>query len=434
MNADNTPESRPDGGYAGWVAFHHRDYRYYWFARFLGVLAIDMEITVVLWQVFELTGSYLDLGLVGAAQFLPFFLLFLVAGLAADRLPRKHILTGCVLLQTLGSILLFVFTLIDGATFGLIFGVLILMGTARSFQSPAQQAIVPVLVPKEHFSNAVAWTSTGFTTGRIIGPAIAGILIGVSEKIGVGVELAYGVVVALFIASALFTLLIKAPLQILSKERASVKTILAGFRFILPRQIVLGSISLDLFAVLLGAFNALIVVYAQEILNVGSEGYGILRSMPAFGAVICAIYLTQRPIRHNIGVKLLVTVALFGVSIIVFGLSTSFWVSVVALFVMGAADMISVFIRNNLVQLVTPDDVRGRVNAVSAVFVGASNELGDTRAGLSAALFGPVPAVVVGGICTVIVAVSFAYLLPDLRRVRNLDPDELIEKYRDLPD
>lgn len=434
MNADITPESRPDGGYAGWVAFHHRDYRYYWIARFLGVLAIDMEITVVLWQVFELTGSYLDLGLVGAAQFLPFFLLFLLAGLAADQLPRKHILTGCVLLQTLGSALLFFFTLIDGATFGLIFGVLILMGTARSFQSPAQQALVPVLVPKEHFSNAVAWTSTGFTTGRIIGPAIAGILIGVSEKLGVGIELAYGVVVALFIVSAFFTVLIKAPLQVLSKERASVKTILAGFRFILPRQIVLGSISLDLFAVLLGAFNALIVVYAQEILNVGSEGYGVLRSMPAFGAVICAFYLTQRPIRHNIGIKLLVTVALFGVSIIVFGLSTSFWVSVVALFVMGAADMISVFIRNNLVQLVTPDDVRGRVNAVSAVFVGASNELGDTRAGLSAAMFGPVPAVVVGGICTVIVAVSFAYLLPDLRRVRNLDPDELIEKYRDLPD
>lgn len=430
MNADTTPSS----GFAGWVAFRHRDYRYYWLARFLGVLAIDMQITVVFWQVFEATGSYIDLGLVGAAQFLPFLLLFLISGMAADRLPRKYILVGCVLLQTLASALLFAFTSTGEINFAQVFGILVLLGTARAFQSPAQQALVPILVPKEHFSNAVAWTSTGFTIGRIAGPFIGGVLIAMSERLGLGLELAYAVVFGIFVASTLMTFLIRAPLQVISRERASIQTILAGFKFILPRQIILGSISLDLFAVLLGSFNALIVAYSQDILSVGAEGFGTLRSMMAIGALISAFYLTQWPIRRNVGATLLITVGMFGVAIVVFGLSRNFYLSAAALFMMGATDMVSVFIRNNLVQLVTPDALRGRVNAVSSVFVGASNELGDMRASLSAAAVGPVAAVVLGGICTVAIAVSFAFWLPDLKRVRNLDPDELLEKYQNLPD
>jgi MFS family permease len=409
---------------AGRAAFGHADFRYYWLARVLGVLAIDMQMTAVGWQVYTLTGNALDLGLIGLAQIIPFFLLFPVSGIAADRIPRKRIMTACVSVQTLCALLFFTLTMAQAITFPLMLIILLVLGVARSFQSPAQQAIVPVLVAKAHFANAVAWTAIASQTARIAGPGIAGLMIIAGET------WVYGVVALLLVSSTILTFQIKANTQIISKEPLSINTVLAGFRFILRRQIILGVITLDLFAVLLGGATALLPIYAKDILMVGPWGFGILRAMHMVGAFSGALFFTRWPIRRHAGIKLLSAVGIFGTAIVVFGLSTNLWLSVAALVTLGAADAVSVFIRGNLVQIITPDDMRGRVTAVNAVFIGASNEFGEFESGLTAAWWGVVPAVVVGGVGTICVAVLFAALFPQLRRIDSLDPDDLMRRYR----
>jgi MFS family permease len=328
-----------------------------------------------------------------------------------------------VSLQTVCSLLLLVFTVTATVNFLWIFVVLVLLGVARAFQNPAQQAIVPVLVPAEHFANAIAWDATGNQLARIGGPALAGGLL------ILGQEFVYVTALGCFAIAAVLTFLIRANTQLISKERPSWSTLLAGFTFIWSRQIILGAIALDLFAVLLGGATAVLPIYAVDILKVGKMGFGSLRAAHMAGAFAAALALTQRPIQRRGGVALLGSVVIFGATIVIFGLSTHFWLSLAALVTMGAADAISVFIRNFLVQILTPDDMRGRVSAVNAVFIGASNELGEFESGLTAAWWGVVPAVVIGGLGTIAVTVLFACLLPQLRAVDSLHHDDLVRKY-----
>ena len=408
------------------VAFQHKDYRFFWMARVLGVLAIEMQITALSWQVYQLTGKALDLGLVGLAQFMPFLMLFLISGSVADRYQRKKIMSICVAIQTLCALAFFIMTVTGNANFLAIFTILIFLGIARAFQSPAQSAIVPLLVPKEHFANAIAWTSSGFQMARIAGPGIAGIIIIAGE------QWVYGTAIILFVFSTIFTLMVRTNTQIISHVPVTIDNILAGLKFALKRQIIIGSIGLDLFAVLLGGATALLPIFATDILNVGPAGFGALRATHMIGALIGALTLTQYPISRHAGKKLLSTVAIFGLGIIVFGISTSFWLSLSALFILGAADAVSVFIRNNLVQIITPDNMRGRVSAVSAVFIGASNELGELESGVTAHFWGVVPAVIIGGIGTVFISGLFAMIFPQLREVDSLNHDDLVRKYQKL--
>ncbi len=411
---------------SGHVAFQHKDYRFFWMARVLGVLAIEMQITALSWQVYQLTGKALDLGLVGLAQFMPFLMLFLISGSVADRYQRKKIMSICVAIQMLCALAFFIMTVTGNANFLAIFTILIFLGIARAFQSPAQSAIVPLLVPKEHFANAIAWTSSGFQMARIAGPGIAGIIIIAGE------QWVYGTAIILFVFSTIFTLMVKTNTQIISHVPVTIDNILTGLKFALKRQIIIGSIGLDLFAVLLGGATALLPIFATDILNVGSAGFGALRATHMIGALIGALTLTQYPISRHAGKKLLSTVAIFGLGIIVFGISTSFWLSLSALFILGAADSVSVFIRNNLVQIITPDNMRGRVSAVSAVFIGASNELGELESGVTAHFWGVVPAVIIGGIGTVFISGLFAMIFPQLREVDSLNHDDLVRKYQKL--
>jgi len=408
------------------VAFQHKDYRFFWMARVLGVLAIEMQITALSWQVYQLTGKALDLGLVGLAQFMPFLMLFLISGSVADRYQRKKIMSICVAIQMLCALAFFIMTVTGNANFLAIFTILIFLGIARAFQSPAQSAIVPLLVPKEHFANAIAWTSSGFQMARIAGPGIAGIIIIAGE------QWVYGTAIILFVFSTIFTLMVRTNTQIISHVPVTIDNILAGLKFALKRQIIIGSIGLDLFAVLLGGATALLPIFATDILNVGPAGFGALRATHMIGALIGALTLTQYPISRHAGKKLLSTVAIFGLGIIVFGISTSFWLSLSALFILGAADSVSVFIRNNLVQIITPDNMRGRVSAVSAVFIGASNELGELESGVTAHFWGVVPAVIIGGIGTVFISGLFAMVFPQLREVDSLNHDDLVRKYQKL--
>ena len=411
-------------------AFRHRDFRFFWGTRILGLLAIEMMITTVGWQVFRITGRPLDLGLVGLAQFAPFAALFLVSGIVADRVPRMLIIRSCIGLQTVCAIGLFWLTLTRTDSFPIILALLVLFGVSRAFQSPAQQAILPNLVPKEDLANAIAWSTSGFTLSRVVGPTLAGLLIALAAATGQNEVSIYGIVVVVFIAATLMAWNVRTPVQIVSRDRVNIANLLAGFRFIASRKVILGAISLDLFAVLFGGAIALLPVYATDILNVGAEGFGILRSAFTFGAFLGALYMTQRPITQRAGIKLLIAVGAFGTGVIVFGLSELFWLSLGALVVMGMSDAVSVFVRQNLVQIITPDDMRGRVSAVSSVFIGASNELGEFESGVTAHWWGTVPAVVIGGGATVAVAFGFAWLFPQLRSVNSLDADDLVRRYR----
>ncbi len=385
-------------------------------------MAIDMQITAVGWQVYTLTGRPLDLGLVGLVQVVPFFLLFPLAGLAADRFPRKRTLTACISVQAGCAMAFLSFTMTGVISFPCMLIILTLFGIARAFQSPAQQAMLPGLVPPSCFANAVAWTAASNQTARIAGPGIAGVMIMAGEA------WVYGAVVVLLLLATGLTCRLRVKTQRLSRTPLSFRTVFAGLQFIWEHPILLGVISLDLFAVLLGGATALLPIYAKEILLVGPWGFGMLRGTHMVGACSGALYFTQWPIQRHAGRKLLTGVGLFGFAIVVFGLSTQLWVSLVALWTLGAADAVSAFVRNNLVQLMTPDHMRGRVSAVSSVFIGASNELGEFESGLTAAWWGVVPAVIVGGIGAMCVAAFFAYRFPQLRHIDTLNPADLARR------
>ena len=399
---------------SGGAAFAHVDFRRYWLARILGALAIDMKITAVGWQVYAMTGNPFDLGLVGLVQIMPFFLLFPLAGIAADRLPRKRVLAACISVQAVCAIAFCSLTVTGAITFPLMLVILTLFGVTRAFQSPTQQAIVPGLVPSAAFSNALAWNATANQAARIAGPGIAGVMLMMGEA------WVYGVAALLLLVASGLTFRIRATTQITINTPLSFSSVFAGFQFIWQRPALLGAISLDLFDVLLGGATALLPIYAKDILQVGPWGFGLLRGAHMLGACAGALYFTQRPIQRHAGHKLLAGVGLFGFSIAIFGLSTHLGLSLAALCTLGMADSVSAFIRNNLVQLMTPDHMRGRVSAISSVFIGASNELGEFESGVTAAWWGVVPAVVVGGVGAMAAAALFTYFCPPLRQIDQL--------------
>jgi MFS family permease len=385
-------------------------------ARVLTTTGSEMQAVAVAWQVYGLTHRPLDLGLVGLAQFLPGILLFLVAGQTADRFPRQRILQVCYGGFALCSLLLLGLTLRGVASMFAIYSVLLLNGTVRAFNGPAGQAFAPLLVPEADFPNAVAWNSSIFQASTILGPVVGGLLYGLTKSPApVYVCAAFEYLAALALLGGIRLAAAQG-----KRPAASYSMALEGLRYIRRNKLVLGAISLDLFAVLLGGAVALLPVYAREILKVGASGLGILRSAPGVGAVVMALVVAHWPLRKHAGAIMMWCVCGFGVFTVIFGLSRNLWISLAALTLIGACDMVSVIVRHTLVQLSTPDEMRGRVSAVNVVFIGASNEVGQFESGLTAQWFGTVPAVVLGGLGTIAIVAMWAWWFPALRRVNEL--------------
>ncbi|MFZ0759487.1 MAG: MFS transporter [Candidatus Sulfotelmatobacter sp.] len=402
---------------AGRIAFTHPDFVLFQIARFLIVAAVEMQAVAVGWQVYDITKRALDLGLVGLAQFLPGILLFLVSGHTSDRFERRKVLGTCYAGYALCSGLLLLIAVRDGHAVRPIYAVLVLLGVVRSFNGTASRSILPLLVPEEHFANAVTWNATTFQAATILGPSLGGILYAAFR----GPSAVYATAMLTAVGALLSIFRIKTRPQARRREPMTVKTVLAGLHFIWREKLILGAISLDLFAVLLGGAVALLPVYAREILHTGPWGLGLLRTAPGVGAAVMAVALAHRPLRGRAGLTLLWSVAGFGVCTILFGVSTSLALSLISLIFLGAADMVSVIIRATLVQLRTPDEMRGRVTAVDMVFIGASNELGQFESGLTAQWFGTVPAVLLGGVGTLLVIALWACIFPELRHAGELN-------------
>ncbi|HEU4532407.1 MAG TPA: MFS transporter [Steroidobacteraceae bacterium] len=385
-------------------------------SRFLATLAVQMQSVAVGWQVYALTGDALDLGLIGLAQFLPFVALVLPAGQVADRHDRRLILALCFAVEVGCGLLLLGFTLSGLTVVWPVFLAMVLFGTARAFSMPAGQAIVPNLVPGEHLSNAVALNSSTFHVATIAGPTLGGIFY------LAGPAFVYASVAVLLGIAVLLMMAVQLPSVPRAQEPPGWSTLLEGLRFVRSRPVVLGAISLDLFAVLFGGAVAMLPAYAKDVLHVGPTGLGLLRTAPGAGATLCAMVLAFTPILRNVGRWMFAGVILFGLMTVVFGLSTSFGLSLAALFLLGVGDMVSVYIRHMLIQLETPDGIRGRVSAVNAVFIGASNELGEFESGVTAVWFGLVRSVVIGGLATLAVAILWMRLFPSLRTIDAFPP------------
>ncbi|HEY9056326.1 MAG TPA: MFS transporter [Aurantimonas sp.] len=396
------------------AAFRNPRFLRYWLARFFSTFAIQIVIVSVGWQIYDLTRNPLDLGIIGLCQFLPALLLVLVTGAAADRFSRRLIMGLAIIVEAIGALALLLLTWHGLASPLPVFAVLTGFGIARAFFGPSSQSLVVNLVTRQELANAIAWNSSSWQIAAIVGPVAGGLLYGVSPLA------AYTTGLTLFLGAAVLVMSIRAPAHKRVSEPASFETVIAGFRYIWSEKVVLGAISLDLFAVLLGGAVAMMPVYARDVLDVGPWGLGLLRAAPGIGAVSMAIWLAANPIKDNAGAIMLAFVGLFGAFTLLFGLATVPWLAIVALALAGASDMISVYVRETLLQLWTPDTVRGRVNAVNMVFLGASNELGEFRAGVMAFWIGAVPAVVIGGAATIGVAGLWAWMFPDLRRVRHL--------------
>lgn len=378
-------------------------------ARFLATLAAQIQTVAVGWQVYDLTRDPLDLGLIGLSQFMPFVVLILPAGQIADRYDRRRIVMWCYVTETFCAILLLWFTLYGITTALPVFAAMTLLGCARAFSMPSGQALLPNLIPVEDFTRAVALNSTVFQTATVAGPALGGLLYLAGPKV------VYSVVTILAAIAVILMMRVRSiPRPTQAREPASLQTLLSGLRFVWSKPIVLGAISLDLFAVLFGGATALLPVFARDVLHAGPIGLGVLRTAPGVGAAVCAMWLAVNPITRNVGRWMFGGVAVFGVATITFGFSTSFIVSLFALSMLGAADMVSVYVRHLLVQLETPDAIRGRVSAVSSVFIGASNELGEFESGVTAKWWGAIRAVIVGGVATMVVTGVWIRLFPTL--------------------
>jgi MFS family permease len=400
----------------GRVAFTYPSFAFFQLARFCIVLATEMQSVAVAWQIYEITKRPLDLGFVGLAQFLPGVVLFLVSGHVADRYERRKVIVLCYAGFTLCSALLLLAATRETHSVYPIYAVLLLLGVVRSFNAPVSRAILPQLVAETHFPNAVAWASSVFQCATILGPSLGGLVYAIAH----GPAVVYAIAASVGLVASLVTLQIKTQSQTRSREPLTPTAVLAGFHYIWRQKLVLGSISLDLFGVLLGGAVALLPVYAREILMTGPWGLGILRTAPAVGAGAMAVYLAHQPLRRRAGATMLWCVAGFGAFTILFGVSRSLALSLIALALVGASDVVSVIIRATLIQTATPDEMRGRVNAVDMVFVGASNELGQFESGLTAHWFGTVPAVVLGGIGTLLVTAVWAWCFPELRKADQL--------------
>lgn len=394
----------------------HRGFARYLSARMATAVAVQMQTVAVGWQVYDITRDPLDLGLIGLSQFLPFVLLVLPAGHFADRHVRQRLLAACYGLLLLCSLLLLAFSLSGMRVVWPVFAVMTLMGIARAFAMPTGQALLPNVVPPSLFSRAVAVNSTAWQLSVIAGPALGGVIY------LLGAPVVYGSVSVLLAASVVLMLGVRAPAPARHKESASLDTLLEGLRFVFRRRVILGAISLDLFAVLFGGATALLPAYASDVLHVGPDGLGLLRAAPGVGAALVAVLLAWRPLAERVGPAMLGGVALFGVTTVSFGLSTNFLLSLSSLAVLGAADMVSVYVRHLLVQLETPDEIRGRVSAVSAVFIGASNELGEFESGVTAAWWGLRPAVVIGGVASILIAGLWTRWFPVLAKMDRFGP------------
>jgi MFS family permease len=413
------------------AAFRSRDFLRYQLARVVVIIGAEAQALAVAWQVYQITHRALDLGYTGLMLFLPGLVFILPAGHVADRFDRRQVILVCYTLQAVCTAVLFRFAWTGIDRVWPIFAILFVIGTGRAFSGPASSALVPHLVPQEHFVNAITWGSAIFQLANIVGPAIGGILFTLplgrfqSGRLH-GASLVYlfsllGVIWFLALVGSLDVRPGRMEHRAISKD-----VILAGFRYVAGTQVLLGSISLDLFAVLLGGAVALMPIFAQDILHAGPRGLGVLRAAPALGALAVSLWLMVRPIRKNAGVRMLICVAIFGASTVLFGISRNLVVSLAALFIVGASDMVSVVIRSSILQLATPAEMRGRVSAVNALFVGASNELGEFESGLTAQWWGAVRAVVIGGIGSLMVTGLWSVFFPSLRRADALTPEALV--------
>jgi len=400
----STPDLAP-------VLWRNRNFVLYLSARILATLAVQMLTVTIGWHVYQLTASLVDLGLVGLFQFAPLFILALAAGHVADRYSRHTIIVVCLTAQLLCSVLLLLYTANDTAVTWPLFAVLILFGAARAFMMPATQAILSSLVPPQNLSQAIALGSSGFHVAKMAGPALGGLFC------LLGLVTSYSMVVSLFALSALLMLATRIHLRSHSDQAATWDTVFQGLTFIWSRPVILGALTLDLFAVLLGGATALLPAFAADVLQAGPGSLGLLRSAPGFGALLASLALTLWPISRRVGYWMFGGVALFGLSSIALGLTTQLPSALLALTLMGLGDMISVYVRQMLIQADTPDTIRGRVSAVNTVFIGASNELGEFESGLSAEKFGLVHALLLGGMATLAITLLWAWRLPMLRRL-----------------
>ena len=396
--------------------YRERDFHVFLLSRFLATSAMQVLSVAVGWQIYAIARDPLALGLVGLSQFVPMFLFTLPAGDVADRADQRLIYALSLGVAALCGALLLALSLSHPTVTWPFYAILALFGAARGFTGPAGSALLAFLVPMERLPKAIGWNSTAFQTAVIAGPAIGGFLY------ALGPVAAYAVCAACFLGAALGVTTLGGRRRMV--ESAGGTTALGrvgeGIRFVRTRPVVLGALSLDLFAVLLGGAVALLPAFARDILHVGPEGLGLLRSAPAAGAALMAVAFGRRPLERHAGPLMFAAVVLFGVATIVFGLSTSFLLSLGALFVLGASDMVSVFIRTSLIQIATPDAMRGRVSAVNMLFIGASNELGEFESGLTASWWGTVPAVIVGGLGTLLVVALWMWGFPPLRKIDRL--------------
>jgi MFS family permease len=425
--ASSAPTAPPSGD-LGPHPFRIADFRFYWTARLASTIASMSMVIVIGWQVYDLARSSgmsvrdaaFQLGLIGVAQFVPLFALTLFTGWVADRVDRRFIARASIALEVFCASVLAWLTYTGSITLLALFGVAALLGVARAFAAPALSALAPNLVPRASLPRAIALSTISWQTGSIFGPALGGYLYAWAP------HMPYSVSAALFTLSLLCMFLIgPKPRTAIVGNKNPWKQMIDGLRYVRHNRLVLGAISLDLFAVLLGGATAMLPVFARDVLHAGPEGLGHLRAAPAIGATLVGLYFSFRPLRRNVGVKMLGAVALFGLATIVFGFSRWLPLSLACLAVLGAADMVSVYVRQSLIQLYTPDEMRGRVGAVSTLFISASNELGEAESGFLAAAIGPVAAVVGGGVGAILVTFLWAKWFPELRLARSFDPPDL---------
>lgn len=389
-------------------------FRFFVLSRFLSSTAFQGSSVAVGWLVYDITRNPFDLGLIGLFQFLPMLLLTLVAGHVADQVDRRRIALACQIVEAAVMVFMVVGIWQGWLPVWGIFSAVAVLGAAQAFERPAMAALLPAIVPQEQLQSAIATATSIMQTAMIIGPALGGLLYGFGDIVPFAVSAVF------FLGASICVTLVRHPMRTPVKAPITWSSVFAGVTFIRSRKVMLGSISLDLFAVLLGGAVAMLPVYARDILDAGPWALGVLRTSPAVGAVAMSLYLARFPLRHSVGKTMLTAVAVFGVATIVFAFSTNIILSVAMLVTLGASDTISVVIRSSLVQLLTPDEMRGRVNAVNSLFIGASNQLGEFRAGVFAGLIGPVAAVAVGGIGTLAVVALWAKFFPDLRKVQTL--------------
>jgi len=404
-------------GSSGFASLRHRDFSLLIIGKSFGWTALYMIMVAIAYQVYDRTGEVMNLAYIGLATFAPLIGFALITGYVADLFDRRHVLTVCYLIELVAALLFLAYTVTDIQAVWPIFVILLLSGTGRAFHQPAINALVPNLVPRVNFANAVAWHSTVSKITQVAGPALGGVIY------LAGPEIVYALAAAGLLVATVMTLFIRTRTERGQRQPTTLSTLFAGLRYVYNKKIIFGAITLDLFVVLLGGVTALFPVFAKDILETGAAGAGFLRSAMAGGALLSGIMLTQMAFERSVGKILFATVLIFGVTTIIFGLSNLFWLSLLSMAILGAADMISVNIRVTLLQIATPDEMRGRVSAVSSVFTGASNEIGEFRAGIMAAFIGAVPAVLIGGIGSIVVAAICWKAFPQLAKVERFDQE-----------